>query len=155
MLVPSWVVPVVTLCGSFIVSLSNYGVQRWRYRADRLIISADQLCNEINLAARHASDYWFVDADALPKCRQVELELIGLQDRLQHLIAAIQEQDPALDLSDAGESVMNLFDAMTGGQFRVTSRKFDIVRAGRVYAVAAELNGQLRVAVARRSRLLW
>lgn len=89
MAVPSWVVPVVTLCGSLIVSASNYAVQRWRYRADRLTISADQLCNEINSAARQAADYWFLDAKDLPKCQQVELELIGLQDRLQQLIAAI------------------------------------------------------------------
>lgn len=151
--VPSWVVPVVTLLGAFIVSVSNYAVQRWRYRADRLNVSIDLLCTEINAAARSAAEYWFHDAENLPKCQQIELELVGLQERLQQLIAAVQAQDENLDLDDCGEAVMDLFDSMTGGAFRVSGRKQDVVRAGRVYSAAATLNGSLRIAVARRSKL--
>jgi hypothetical protein len=158
MVVPGWVVPVVTLCGSLIVSVGNYAVQRWRFRLDRLMVATDQLCIEITSASRHAAEYWFLDAsseEASAKCRRAEPELIGAQSRLQQLIAAIQEQDPNLQLGEASEAVMNLFDGMTGGEFAVGQRAADIGRAHRVYATSAELIGHLRIAVARRSRTLW
>ena len=50
---------------------------------------------------------------------------------------------------------MDLFDSMTGGEFRVSDRGLDAVRAGRVYTVAAALTGELRVALARRGRFMW
>ena len=153
--VPSWVVPLVTIIGSCIVSLSNYAVQRWRYGADRLTVAIDHLCGEINAAARRASDYWLLGEGADNDRQQRELELIGLQDRIQQLISAVQEQDPKLDLDAAAASVMDLFDSMTGGAFRVSGRGPDLVRAGRVYTVAAALTGQLRIAVARRVRSFW
>ncbi len=93
--------------------------------------------------------------DDRSKCRRAEPELVGLQNRLQQLIGAIQEQDRKLILDDAAETVMDLFDSMTGGQFMVASRDADRPRAQRVFNAAAELNGRLRIAVARRSRLLW
>jgi hypothetical protein len=158
MALASWLVPVVTLIGACIVSSGNFAVQRWRFRVDRLVVSTDQLCTEINSAAAQAARYWHLDAnqpEQAGRCRELESEVVALQSRIQQLIAAIQEQDPRLDLTGAAENVMNLFDAMTGGHFRETGRAADGLRAARALAIAAELNGELRIAVARRSRLLW
>jgi hypothetical protein len=158
MSVSDWVVPAVTLCGALIVSTGNYAVQRWRFRIDRLMVATDQLCNEVNSAAQRAAEYWFLEDKSEAQhaqCRRLEFELVALQSRLQQLIAAIQEQDPRLDLNEAGQSVSDLFDSMTGGQFQVVSREVDVQRARRVQANAAELSGHLRIAIARRSRSIW
>lgn len=119
-------------------------------------MSVERLCNEINAASQKAAEYWFLDSAVdRAACQRSETELVALQSRLQQLIVVIQEQDPKVNFDDASEDVLNLFDAMTGGQFKVLARPTDPMRAASVQAIAADLNGKLRIAAARRSRLLY
>jgi hypothetical protein len=49
----------------------------------------------------------------------------------------------------------DLYDSMTGGDFRVQLRPLDLERAQMVQAQAAVLNGELRRALAERFRRRW
>jgi hypothetical protein len=40
------------------ISCSNYLIQRWRFRVDRLNVAIDHLSIEINAAADLATEYW-------------------------------------------------------------------------------------------------
>jgi len=151
---PVWVVPLVTFASAVLASLVAFGVQRWRYRTDRLAAAIDSLCNEINSAADKATAYWLIDDTAQDrgKIRLAEFELVGRQSRIQELIGALDVQDEKLVVVDLNELVLELLDAMTGGGFRVADRPLDLDRAARVQAAAARLNGALRVALSRRVR---
>ena len=68
-------------------------------------------------------------------------------------MVAMTEQEPRINLTEAERLMPDLYDAMTGGNFRVEGRSADMGRAQAVQAVSAQLNGQLRMALGRRSRL--
>ncbi len=132
-----------------------FGVQRWRYRTDRLAATIDGLCGEINNAADKATSYWLTegDTDAIrSQMRLSEYELVGRQSRIQELIGALYIQDEKLVVADLDDLIANLVDAMTGGDFRVTGRAHDPVRAAEVQTVAARLNGCLRAGLSLRVR---
>lgn len=124
-----------------------FGVQKWRYRTDRLAATIDNLCNEINNAADKATSYWLTESDTDEVRRRLlltEYELVGRQSRIQELIGALNIQDEKLVVADLDDLIASLLDAMTGGDFRVTGRTPDVVRAAEVQTVAARLNGCLR-----------
>ena len=154
-MLPAWVVPLVTFASALLGSAVAFGVQRWRYRTDRLAAAVDALCGEINSAADKATAYWLSEGDADELRRQMRLaeyELVGRQSRIQELIGALSVQDERLAVADLDELVASLVDAMTGGGFRVAGRAPDPVRAGEVQTVAARLNGALRAGLSRRVR---
>lgn len=132
-----------------------FGVQRWRYLTDRLAASIDSLCSEINNAADKATSYWLTEGDtdtARAVLRLAEYELVGRQSRIQELIGALYIQDERLVIADLDDLIISLIDAMTGGDFRVTGRPYDPLRAAEVQTVAARLNGCLRAGLSRHVR---
>ncbi len=153
---PNWVAPVVaSLFGASVVALANFLVQRWRYLADRLGTSIDKLCDEINSAAQCATDYWLLDMtqrDDVRLGQKLEPILIGRQQRIQQLLLALAARDRKLDLSPIQPLQLNLFDAMTGRNFRVGNRPPQPDLAQEVQGVAAALNGELHRALAKRNR---
>jgi hypothetical protein len=155
MTVSAWLIP---LAAAALVAFGNFMVQRWRYRIDRTGISVDHLCAELNSAADLAATYWLLDAtqDAdRPEARRLEPQLVGRQMRLQELTIALGEQDRGLDLADFERSMPDLYEVMTGGDFRVERCPSSPERAQRVQATAAQLNGQLRRCLGARSHRWW
>jgi hypothetical protein len=138
-----------------IVAITNFAAQRWRFRTDRLGAAVDHFCNEINLAADIATEYWLLDASNQPaqeKARIREPMLIGRQSRIQELLIALADQDAHLPLSGVQSIVTEMIGAMTGGEFRVRGRVPDTARAQEVQVIAAHANGKLREALQRRNK---
>ncbi|HEX3884532.1 MAG TPA: hypothetical protein VHW66_17890 [Stellaceae bacterium] len=148
----AWLVPTASLLAALFVAYANYAVQRWRHRADRLGATVEELCTETNDAADLATKYWLTERpQPVPTdVQRLEAQLVGRQHRLQQLSDALKVQDPQFDLNSAETLSADLYDAMTGGNFRVQLRALDLDRAQLVQARAAELNGELRRAFARR-----
>ncbi len=157
---PSWVVPVATVLGALLVSAANIIVNRWRYGIDRLSISVDYFCDEVNSAADLATSYWVLDL-SVPgdhyDAKRTESFLIGRQDRIQELLLIFLENpsiNPGINIDKFEKERDDLFDAMTGGSFKTKGRSPDYDRAPRVQAVAAKLNGHARRAL-EKSRRRW
>lgn len=153
--VPSWVVPLVTFSAAVIASYANYRTQRWRARIDRLGTAIDNLCLEINAAADIATKYWLLDCQVPDNASQAyttEFELLGRQARIQQLLITLRKQDSKLSLDSIDENIADFFDAVTGGNFQVSSRLPDVIRASSVQNVAAGLNGTLRQSLNQRTR---
>jgi hypothetical protein len=153
----NWIVPTVTLIGTVIVSFANYVVQRWRYGIDRLSTAIDYFCTEVNSAADLATQYWLLDLtqrDSRSKANEIEPGLVGRQLRLQELFLTLS-QNKGLDLKQVESSIVEMYDAMTGGAFRTSDRHPDTERAQKVQAVAAMINGLSRRALVKRSHYLW
>jgi hypothetical protein len=152
-----WIVPAASIVAALIVTAGNTAVQRWRYRVDRLASSIDLLCSEINAAADLATDYWLKQAPLGDRLALGALEalLLGRQNRLQEIRIALGENDVALILETVDMHLVDLFDAMTGGNFQVDGRPIDADRARLVQARAAVLNGDLRRALASRLWRQW
>ena len=128
------------------VAVANYLVQRWRYNIDRLGASIEYLCTQINEAADTATSYWVLDKakpDEASQATKLEAILIGRQSRIQELLVALSDQDERLRLGDAGDRLVDLFDAMTGGNFYGVGRPPDFGAAQRAQTRAAELKWEL------------
>jgi hypothetical protein len=153
--VPSWVIPAASVLSAAMVAVANAAVQRWRHRVDRLGASVDHFCSEINAAADLATEYWLIPPspelrDPSASLRGFEAKLIGRQSRLQQLALALGAQNRRFPLVGAEALLPDLFDAMTGGDFQVGGRATSPDRAQMVQARAADLNGELRLALAQR-----
>jgi hypothetical protein len=77
---------------------------------------------------------------------------VGRQIRLQELLTGVSAQDHQIGMATVENLLPDLYDAMTGGDFRVQRRPLDLERAQMVQARAAVLNGELRRALALRYR---
>lgn len=153
--VSAWIVPLVA---ATLVACGNFFVQRWRHQIDRTGLSVDHLCTELNSAADLATLYWLLDATQNSdrvQARQLEPQLVGRQTRLQELTVTLGEQDRRLNLTGFERLMPDLYDAMTGGDFRVERRSPSPETAQNVQAVAAQLNGQLRTSLGLRSHRPW
>ncbi len=151
-----WVVPSVSILAAVLVSIANYSIQRWRFIIDRLGMSIDQICGEINLSADLACDYWQIDCkergDDQRLASNLEPRLIGRQMRIQNLLVSLKQQDPKLDFTEIDIYIANLYSSMTGGTFQTVGRAAD-QRCGRdVQSNAASLNGAFRRALVKRMR---
>jgi hypothetical protein len=155
MSVPGWVVPAAALTGSSIVAVAGFFVQRWRYNIDRLSAAVDLLCSEINSAADLATACWLLDKteplDAI-KASQQEPQIVGRQLRIQALLLALTKHDKSWALDEVNTAIADLYDAMTGDNFRGMKRPANIERVQSVQSVAADLNGKLRMALSRRNK---
>lgn len=153
----TWIVPVVSLLAACVVAFANVAVQKWRYRADRLGASIEELCKEVNAAADLATEYWLTDRPqpSPVELRRLEARLVGRQLRLQELLTALTAYDKKIGIAQIEPLLPDLYDAMTGGDFRVELRPLDLDRAQMVQAQAAVLNGELRRALAQRFRRRW
>jgi hypothetical protein len=152
--VPGWMVPAAGLIGALLVALANYAVQRWRYRLDRLSASVDHFCSEVNEIADLSTQYWLLDAsqqDQQQKTMMLEPQLVGRQMRLQSLILALSDLDKKIILTRSHMLLIDLYETLTGGDFKVTGRKASPERAQTAQAIAAQINGELRQAVGLRS----
>ena len=128
-------------------------MQWWRHRADLLSAAVDRVCEEINEAADLATEYWLIDEPTSGDVNSLEARLVGRQLRLQQLITALESHTLQFPTpTTVGPLLVDLYDAMTGGEFRVQRRAQDLDRAQLVQAKAAELNGELRQAIAKRFR---
>ena len=153
--VSGWVIPLVA---ATLVASGNFIVQRWRHQIDRIGLSVDHLCTELNSAADLATRYWLLDATQdsdRPEVRRLEPQLVGRQMRLQELAIALGEQDRNLGLAEFERLMPDLYEVMTGGDFHVERRAPSPERAQRVQAIAARLTGQLRRSLGVRSRRRW
>lgn len=149
-------VPAAGLSGALVVAIANYAVQRWRYRLDRTSASVDHFCDELNNAADLSTQYWLLDASEYQdqvNASLLEPQLIGRQMRLQSLIIAMGDLDKKLVLTRSHILLIDLYEALTGGDFRVTGRRPSPNRAQLAQALAAQINGELRQAVSLRSHL--
>jgi hypothetical protein len=150
---PAWYPPLLGALSAGVVALVNYWVQRWRYRVDRLAINIDGLCSEVNAAADLCSDYWRLDcreSEQQAEASKLEARILGRQTRIQVLLLALKTQDGKLDLSRVEAKIPALYDALTGGNFKGGSRLADEWRSLQVQGEAANLNGELRMALAAR-----
>jgi hypothetical protein len=148
-------VPAAGLTGAILVAAANYLVQRWRYRLDRIAISVDHLCEEVNGVADLSTDYWLLDASQVDQQKEaVKLEprLVGGQIRLQSLILALGDLDRKLVLIRTEMLLVEFYEALTGGDFKVVKRATSPDRAQLVQSLAAQINGELRHAVSIRTR---
>jgi hypothetical protein len=144
--VSGWVIPLVAAAS---VAFGNFLVQRWRHLIDRIGLSVDHLCIELNSTADLATRYWLLDATQdsdRPEARRIEPQLVGRQIRLQELAIALGEQDRNFRLAEFERLMPDLYEAMTGGDFHVERRLPSPERAQRVQAIAARLNGQRAMA---------
>jgi hypothetical protein len=154
--VPDWLVPAAGLVGALLVAIANYAIQRWRYRLDRISASVDHFCEEINDVADLSTQYWLLDASQTAnqeKAALAEPQLVGRQMRLQSLALALAELDHKLVLTRTDILLLEFFDALTGGSFKVNARKPSPDHAQTVQALAAQINGALREAVSHRSHI--
>ncbi len=143
-------VPLVSIGVAVFVSAVNYVIQRWRYRIDRLSAAVDAFCAETNLTTDFASSYWMLDLKQNEQAKEgvkLEYQLVGLQLRLGALFDALLQQDPSLKLDDIEPLIDQFFDAITGGDFRVGGRAPNNWQLQQSHALAAALNGQLRIAL--------
>lgn len=150
-----WMVPAAGLCGAALVAIANYLVQRWRYRIDRISNSVDHFCDELNSAADLGTQYWLLDAahtDERKLAATIEPQLIGRQVRLQSLILALAALDKQLVLTRTDMLLIDFYEALTGGDFKVSKRAQSSERAQLVQSIAAQLNGELRHAVSMRGQ---
>jgi hypothetical protein len=148
-------VPAAGLTGAVLVALANYLVQRWRYRLDRIATSVDHLCEEINQVADLSTDYWLLDASQANEQKQavsLEPRLVGGQIRLQSLILALGDLDRKLVLIRTEMLLVDFYEALTGGDFKVVRRATSPDRAQLVQSLAAQINGELRHAVSVRTQ---
>lgn len=153
---PDWMVPAAGLTGAILVAIANYLVQRWRYRLDRVSNSVDHLCEEINEVADLSTQYWLLDAsqaDQQKEAAGIEPRLVGGQMRLQSLILALGDLDRTLVLRRTEMLMVDFYEALTGGDFKVSKRAASADRAQLVQSLAAQINGELRHAVSIRSQL--
>jgi hypothetical protein len=154
--VPNWMVPAAGLAGAMLVALANYAIQRWRYRLDRTAASVDHLCEELNDIADLGTTYWLIDAsepNAQFNAWTIEPQLVGRQMRLQSLILALEDLDKKLVLTRTNMLLLEFYEALTGGDFKVNGRAPSRDQAQRAQAVAARINGELRHAFSLRSHL--
>ena len=153
----SWTVPAVSLLAACVVAFANVAVQKWRYRADRLSANIEELCAEINAAADLATEYWLTERPqpSPVELRRLEARLVGRQIRLQEILTVLTAQDKKITTAQTERLLLDLYDSMTGGNFRVQLRPLDLDRSQMVQAQAAALNGELRRALAHRFRRRW
>jgi hypothetical protein len=147
--------PAVALVVALFISWSNFAIQRWRFRVDRLNVAIDHLSVEVNAAADLATEYWLIDPTDSANTRRIALlepKLIGTQTKLSSFLLAIEALDDLIETKPAQEKLATLFEAMTGGGFRTLGRPADPLRAQHAQSIGAELMGELRVAAADRSR---
>ena len=147
-------VPAAGLAGALLVACANYFVQRWRYRLDRISNSVDHFCEEVNNVADLSTRYWLLDAsqsDQQKEAAMIEPQLVGRQVRLQSLILALGDLDKKLVLTRGHMLLVDLYEALTGGDFKVSRRPASPDRAQSVQSLAAQINGELRHAVSVRS----
>lgn len=152
----NWMVPAAGLAGAVLVALANYAIQRWRYRLDRTAASVDHLCEELNDVADLSTTYWLLDAsqhDSQLNAWTIEPQLLGRQMRLQSLVLALGDLDKKLVLTKTNMLLLEFYEALTGGDFKVAGRPASKEQAQRAQAVAAQLNGELRHAFSLRSHL--
>jgi hypothetical protein len=150
--------PAIAIIVGIMIMWSNYVIQRWRFRVDRLNVAIDHLSIEINGAADLATEYWLTvpgTAEGVRKIAFLEPKLIGMQTRLSSLLLAIETLDDRVQTRDAWDRLATLFDAMTGANFKTPGRPADPDRAQSAQSVGAELVGDIRAAAARRSREWW
>jgi hypothetical protein len=148
-------VPAAGLTGAVLVAVANYLVQRWRYRLDRISNSVDHFCDEVNNIADLSTRYWLLDASSEDQQKEVatiEPQLVGRQVRLQSLILALGDLDKKLVLTRGEMLLIELYEGLTGGDFKVAKRPPSPERAQTVQSLAAQINGELRHAVSVRSR---
>jgi hypothetical protein len=148
-------VPAAGLSGAVLVACANYLVQRWRYRLDRISNSVDHFCEEINETADLSTSYWLLDAsqkDQQDNAHTIEPQLVGRQMRLQSLILALAVLDRKLVLTRTEMLLIDFYEALTGGDFKVSQRPPSADRAQNVQSVAAQINGEIRHAVSIRSQ---
>lgn len=153
---PDWMVPAAGLAGAMLVALANYAIQRWRYRLDRTAASVDHLCEELNDTADLSTTYWLLDAsqrDAQLNAWTIEPQLVGRQMRLQSLVLALGDLDKKVVLTRTNILMLEFYEALTGGDFKVAGRPTSRDQAQRAQAVAAQINGELRHAVSLRTHL--
>lgn len=149
-------VPAAGLSGAVLVAFVNYLVQRWRYRLDRISNSVDHFCEQINAVADLSTTYWLLDASQESQQREahkIEPQLIGRQVRLSSLILALGELDRKLVLTRTSMLLVDFYEALTGGDFKVSRRSPSAERAQSVQSLAAQINGEIRHAVSIRSQL--
>jgi hypothetical protein len=106
-------------------------------------------------AADLATEYWLLDRannNTASRASEVEAQLTGRQLRIGSVFLALRHIDSHVASLVGDDKIADLFDSMTGGDFRVVGAGPDAARASAVQANAAELNGDLRSAVALRSR---
>jgi hypothetical protein len=110
----------------------------------------------VNDAADLSTRYWLLDAsraDQQKDAATIEPQLIGRQVRLQSLILALTDLDRKLVLTRTNMLLIDLYEALTGGDFNVSKRPPSPERAQSVQSLAAQINGELRHAVSIRSQL--
>lgn len=150
-----WTVPAAGLGGAVLVAIANYLVQRWRYRLDRISNSVDHFCAELNEIADLSTRYWLLDASQKGTQQDVaaiEPQLVGRQMRLQSLILGISDLDRKLILTRTEIILVDFYEAITGGDFKVLKRGPSPERAQLAQSLAAQINGELRHAVGIRSQ---
>jgi hypothetical protein len=146
-------VPAAGLAGALLVAVANFLVQRWRYRLDRISNSVDHFCEQVNDIADLSTRYWLLDSSHPAAQKEAStLELVGRQMRLQSLILALAELDRKLVLTRSHILLIDLYEALTGGDFKVLGRPPSASRAQIVQSLAAQINGELRHAVGLRSQ---
>lgn len=148
--------PAAGLTGAIFVAIANYLIQRWRYRLDRIANSVDHLCDEINDLADLSTQYWLLDASQADQQREaasLEPRLVGGQIRLQSLILALGDLDRKLVLTRTEMLLVDFYEALTGGDFKVSKRAASPDRAQLAQSLAAQINGELRHAISIRSQL--
>jgi hypothetical protein len=153
--VPEWMVPAAGLGGAMLVAVANFLVQRWRYKLDRISNSIDHFCDQVNDVADLSTRYWLLDAAdsaAQKEVSTLEPQLVGRQMRLQSLILALAELDRKIILIRSQMLLVDLYESLTGGDFKVLRRRPSPDRAQTVQALAAQINGELRHAVSLRSQ---
>jgi len=80
---------------------------------------------------------------------------VGRQIWLQELLTGLTAYDKKIAIAPIERLLPDLYDSMTGGNFRVQLRSLDLERAQLVQAQAAGLNGELRRALAHRFHRRW
>lgn len=115
--------------------------QRYGIRDAELVSRIDEVCADIRRLEDRAIEYWELEMDS--KLPSMELEILSLDHRVGALIEYISE-DFWFFKDFSGDSLLDLRDAVTGGDFQVRGRPAEPGRRAIIGAKATDLILTLR-----------
>lgn len=161
--------PLQLIAGGVLGFTSAGALRWWQYRRDIWISLVERFCDALEEAADCSTEYWLQEkidpavwdhdsdkaGDAASDKKEQralavqEAKILGLQTRLDGLLASFESRLRADDAAKIRLNLEGMTDALTGGNFQGLARGVDAERAQLAQVYAGDLLVDVRRAVDR------
>jgi hypothetical protein len=138
--------PFSVIVGAFLGISLNFLLRLWQYKRDNWLNRIDWFCETLEQAADLATEYWCELGKETTEDDTRAHRLIGLQTRLDGLLATLSERFDNKDREMISELMVQVRDALTGGSFMSESATKDVNRARDAQVSVSDLIIAVRIA---------